>query len=54
VELRSGCDLDDHVDILGRPNGRRSRVRDPQSDRGAAEKRDLVEEIPQVLGRELE
>ncbi len=54
LEARPGRDLDDHVDVLGRPNGRRSRIGDPQRHGRSADENDLLEQAVECGRGELE
>lgn len=54
VEVASGGDLDDHVDVLGRPDRRRTGVRDPQRHGRTADEYDFLEQLAERGGGEVE
>lgn len=53
VKGAARADLDDDVDVLGRADGRGTRVGDPERHRRAADEDDLVEELAKGVGGEL-
>ena len=52
--LRVARHVADHVDVVGRANGRRRSLRQPEVHGCAPDEDDLIDERPEDVGRQLE